>query len=323
VTQAGTGLRLSPEDRFAAALDRLVPEGVLGVAVSGGPDSLALLWLAAAARPGRVRAATIDHGLRPESAGEAAVVAGYCAQLAVPHDTLRVTVAPGASLQAQAREARYAALGDWAQRHALAAVATGHHADDQAETLLMRLARGSGVGGLRGIREERLLAGKVRLVRPLLAVRKAELKAVVKAAGWFAVDDPSNGDERHDRTRVRALLAANPWLDPERLARSARALGDADDALRAQLHSLGSEHLESQPAGTWVRAVATVPGELRRRLLLQALEAWDSRPSGPELDRVIASLSQGRTVTIGAAMIAPVGGDWRVGPAPPRRQSHP
>jgi tRNA(Ile)-lysidine synthase len=323
VKQEGTGPRSSPEHRFAAALNRLVPEGALGVAVSGGPDSLALLWLVAAARPGRVRAATVDHGLRAESAGEAAVVADYCAQLGVPHDLLSVIVEPGASLQAQAREARYAALGDWAGRHALAAVATGHHADDQAETLLMRLARGSGVGGLRGIREERPLAGEVRLVRPLLGFRRAELEAVVEGAGWSAVDDPSNRDERHDRTRVRALLAANPWLDPERLARSAKALGDADDALRAQVRSLGPEHLESDPAGTWLRAVATVPAEVRRRLLRQALIAWDSRPSGPELDRVIAALNQERTVTIGSAMIAPVGGDWLVGPAPPRRRSGP
>ena len=305
------------------ALDRLAPSGTLGLAVSGGPDSLALLLLSASARPGQVRVATVDHGLRAESAAEAALVAACCAELGVPHEVLTVTVARGASLQAQAREARYAALADWAERHGLAAVAAGHHADDQAETLLMRLARGSGVGGLRGIREERRLRGGIRLVRPLLTFRKAELVALVEAAGWEAVNDPSNADERHDRTRVRALLAANPWLNPERLARSANALGEADEALDEQLHMLASAHLEPDASGAWIRAVYTVPREMRRRLLLMALELFSTCPSGPELDRVMAALGEGRTVTIGAALVSRRGGSWRVEPAPPRRSVAP
>lgn len=292
------------------------------MAVSGGPDSLALLLLAAAARPGRVRAATVDHGLRAESASEAAHVASCCAALGVPHEVLKVSVEAGSSLQAQARDARYAALGKWAERHGLSAVATAHHADDQAETLLMRLARGSGLGGFSGIREERRLTDRVRLVRPLLGVRKAALVAVVEEAGWSAVDDPANHDERHDRTRVRALLAANPWLSPERLARSAAALRQADEALVEQVRALAAERLRSEGDALLIE-VGDLAAELRRRLLLVALERQATQPSGPELDRVLDALGEGRTVTIGAAMISPEKGRWRVEAAPPRRQSGP
>lgn len=307
--------------RLAAALDRLVPEGRLGVAVSGGPDSLALLLLAAKVLPGEVRAATVDHGLRAESAAEAAMVAACCAELGVPHEVLRVAVAPGASPQAQARKARYDALGQWALHLGLPAVATAHHADDQAETLLMRLARGSGVSGLRGIREERDIVG-TRLIRPLLTVRKAELVALVEAAGWSAVDDPSNRDERHDRTRVRALLADNPWLDPERLARSAAALGDADDALIEAAADAGRRHLEVAADGISLRDVYLVPREIRRRLLLSALGTMQTHPSGPEIDRMMAALEGGKPATLGLAKVTPrPDGVWRVDFAPPRRSA--
>ena len=141
---------MSPPDleltaRFAADLAALwAGKGKLGLAVSGGPDSLALLLLARAALPGRVEAATVDHGLRPESADEAVMVAAVCARLGVPHRTLAVDVAQG-NIQAQARAARYAALAVWMGEQGIEALATAHHADDQAETLLLRLNRGSGV----------------------------------------------------------------------------------------------------------------------------------------------------------------------------------
>ena len=150
-------------ERFAADLEVLAPAGTLiGVAVSGGPDSLALLLLAAKARPGEVEAATVDHGLRPESAAEAAMVADLCETLGVPH---RILVAdwirsPTSNIQAEARAMRYRLLNDWAIERGLSAVATAHHADDQAETLLMRLARGAGVGGLGGTRKRRALVGR-------------------------------------------------------------------------------------------------------------------------------------------------------------------
>src|SRR5688572_9845331 len=142
-------------DRFAADLDHLHPPGApLGVAVSGGPDSLALLVLAAAARPGLIQAASVDHRLRDGGAAEAAAVGRLCATLGVPHQVLTVQwdVRPTSGLQEKARAARYHALGEWAAARELSAIATGHHADDQAETLLMRLTRGAGLRGLAGMR---------------------------------------------------------------------------------------------------------------------------------------------------------------------------
>ena len=134
--------------RFSQDLAALrPPQGGLGLAVSGGPDSLALLLLASEALPGQVEAATVDHGLRAESAAEAEAVAQICATLGVPHAILTVEVATG-NVQAEARRARYAALGGWLAARDLAALATAHHADDQAETLLLRLNRAIGVAGL-------------------------------------------------------------------------------------------------------------------------------------------------------------------------------
>ena len=187
-------------DRFTADLDALIARDCrFGIAVSGGPDSLALLLLAAAVRPGSIEAATVDHGLRPESADEAAMVAGLCERRGVPHRTLVADWAqpPAANVQAEARAMRYRLLNEWAIERGLEAVATAHHADDQAETLLMRLARGAGVGGLGGTRARRALSEDVLLIRPLLGWRKSELVALVEDAGLTPVDDPSNRDPKH------------------------------------------------------------------------------------------------------------------------------
>ncbi|WP_344708298.1 tRNA lysidine(34) synthetase TilS [Sphingomonas humi] len=306
-------------DDFLAAIDRLAPGGALGVAVSGGPDSLALLMLAAQARPGRVRAATVDHGLRAGSAAEAVMVASYCADLGVLHDLLPVEVATGASVQAQAREARYAALGSWAREHQLAAVATAHHADDQAETLLMRLARGSGVDGLAGVREQRELVPGVALIRPLLNWRKSELAAICDEAGWHAADDPTNHDARHDRTRVRALLAATPLLDAERLARSASALAEASEALEAMARRERVEAV-SQDGDALIYRPSPLR-EVRRRIaaLLIGELMPDARPRGPELDRLLAMLEIGGSATLAGVLVRVEGGRWTFRLAPPRR----
>jgi tRNA(Ile)-lysidine synthase len=220
--------------RFAEALTRLWPDGGrLGLAVSGGPDSLAMLLLAEAAIPGRFEVATVDHGLRPASAGECAVVAEICAARSIPCAVLQVTLAPG-NLQNEARKVRYAALAAWAEHRVLSAVATAHHADDQAETLLMRLNRGSGLSGLTGVREARFMPGSaVLVIRPLLTFRRRELGELVAAAGLEPVEDPSNADPRFDRARVRRALAEADWLDPLALSRSACLLGEALQAIEA------------------------------------------------------------------------------------------
>ena len=156
--------------RFAESLARLRPgSGPIGLAVSGGPDSMAMLLLAHAAIPGEFEVATVDHGLRPEAADECALVERACAERDIACEILRVEVGEG-NLQAKAREARYQALDDWAVAR-LDAIATAHHADDQAETLLYRLSRGTGLKGLAGMAVARRL-GAGTLMRPMLSLSR-------------------------------------------------------------------------------------------------------------------------------------------------------
>ena len=307
--------------RFAADFDALIAtDAPVGIAVSGGPDSLALLLLAAAARPGRVEAATVDHGLRAESAAEAAMVAGLCRDLDVPHRTLLADwpEPPEANVQAAARTLRYRLLNQWAIDRGLDAVATAHHADDQAETLLMRLLRGAGVGGLGGTRARRALSEEVMLIRPLLGWRKSELEQLVANAGLTPVDDPSNRDPKHDRSRVRQLLSEAEWADPARLAASAAALRDADEALDWALAPLIASRIR-QDADALIVEPFDLPRELKRRLLLAAFaELGAPSPRGPDLMRAMDALEAGEAVTLSGLKLE--GGErWRLTPAPPRR----
>jgi len=308
-------------ERFAADLDALAPaDASVGLAVSGGPDSLALLLLAAAARPQKVEAATVDHGLRPESAGEAAMVAALCDKLGVPHQTLLADWSdpPTANIQAEARAMRYRLLNDWAIERALPFLATAHHADDQAETLLMRLARGAGVRGLGGTRARRALSEEVMLIRPLLGWRKVELAQLVANAGIEAVDDPSNRDLKHDRTRIRQFLGKSDWADPARLAASAAALRDADEALDWALAPLLSSRVRRNGDVLLIEPI-DLPRELKRRLLLAAFaELGAPAPRGPELVRAMDRLEAGETAALSGIKLE--GGSlWRLSPAPPRR----
>lgn len=306
--------------RFEADLAPLAArEARLGIAVSGGPDSLALLLLAAAARPGQVEAATVDHQLRPDSREEADFVRGICDRLGVRHATLPIQVGPGSSLQAQARAARYAALGDWAIERDLNAVATAHHADDQAETMLMRLARGAGLGGLVGVRQTRPLEVGVPVIRPLLDWRRAELAAIVAAAGITPIDDPANRDPRHDRSRFRGMLAEADWADPERLAASAKWLADADAALEWALVPLLGTRIERRGSALLVDADG-LPREMQRRLLLHAFERMGAhRPRGPDLDRARKALKAGKTASLAGLKLEP-GPPWTLSVAPSRRR---
>lgn len=308
-------------ERFEADLTPLAgPAARLGIAVSGGPDSLALLLIAAAARPGKIEAATIDHQLRHSSGEEAEFVAGICSRLGVPHRTLRVTIGGGASLQAQARSARYGALGEWAIERGLDAVATGHHVDDQAETLLMRMARGAGLGGLVGVRQARPLERGIMLVRPLLGWRRAELAAIVAAAGINPVDDPANRDPRHDRSRFRGMLAEADWADPERLAASARWLADADEALEWALAPLLEERLVRKGSALNIDAEG-LPREMQRRLLLAGFERMGAhRPRGPDLDRARKALKSGKPATLAGLKLEP-GPPWTLLVSPARRRN--
>ena len=298
---------------IAAALGRaVIPGERAAVAVSGGPDSLALLTLAAAAFPGGVTALTVDHGLRAGSAAEAASVAAQCGARGIPHRTLvRAGPAFTANRQAQARAARYDLLGRWCAGHGHSLLLTAHHADDQAETLLMRLGRRSGSGGLAGIRNHRTLLPQVTLVRPLLGWRKTELAAIAAAAGWQAADDPSNHDPRHDRTRMRALLAAAPGLDVAALAASAAYLA-ADAQALAWAADLAWEGRVSADGGALRIDAAGLPQALVQRVLARAIAVLAGRPArGGDVARMAARLAAGKTCTL-AGIRAHAGSVWHL-----------
>ncbi len=207
------------------------------LAVSGGPDSTALLHAAAADGSGRgLRAATVDHGLRPEAAAEAEQVAALCHRLGVAHRILRWQPPNRTGgMQAAARQARYRMLTEHAREVGAHTLLTAHTADDQAETVLMRLNAGSGPAGLAGMRVERALAPDLRLARPFLHLRKAALVAYCQAHDLAFVADPSNADPRFARGRLRTILPrlASEGLSVERLCRLAERAAREDDALAA------------------------------------------------------------------------------------------
>jgi tRNA(Ile)-lysidine synthase len=283
---------------------------------------LALLLLAAAVCPGHVEAATVDHALRPESRAEAEMVAGFCERLGIPHSILIAEweQKPESALQERARIERYRLLGLWAKERGISALLTAHHADDQAETLVMRLNRGSGVRGLAGMRAVRRLDG-IDLVRPLLSWRRFELERICAAAGIEPVRDPSNENESFERVRVRKALAGADWLDIEGIVRSAANLADAELALEwAADAEWGWAVRESRDEIVYRPTEA--PVEIQRRLVIRAVCALategDSQLRGPELDRLLEALEAGRTVTMRGVLCS--GGDaWRFTKAPARR----
>jgi tRNA(Ile)-lysidine synthase len=312
-------------ERFRRELDALVSAEVrVGIAVSGGPDSMALLVLAVSVRPGFVEAATVDHALRPESRSEAETVASLCERFDVPHLILTADWAekPRTAIQEQARTMRYRLLDQWAEERGLGALLVAHHADDQAETLLMRLVRGAGVKGLAGMRRVTRLANGIALVRPLLGWRHSELEAVCAAAAVEPIQDPSNDDQQFERVRIRQALAEADWLDPAAVAASAAHLAQADAALH------WATMLE------WKRGViqrdceilytsTDAPREIRRRIVRRAIlalaqEGGGAEPRGRELDQLLAALASGASATLRGVLCA--GGDeWRFTPAPTRR----
>ncbi len=290
----------------------------MAVAVSGGPDSVALLLLAAAAFPGRVTAITVDHGLRAGAAAEAAMVAAQCARHGLPHVTLAWTGgSAGPGVQAAARAARYALMAEWCAANGVALLLTAHHADDQAETLLMRMARGSGSAGLAGIRACRPLLPGVTLVRPLLTVRRAALAAIAVESGWVIADDPTNRDPHYARTRARQLLAAAAWLDAGQMAAAAAHLADAEAALAwaADRAWAGRARVDG---GIVALDAAGLPDELVRRLALRAIAvlAPDAAPRGPDVARLVARMQTGGSGTL-AGVRGAGGMPWRFQQARP------
>ncbi|KAA2234405.1 tRNA lysidine(34) synthetase TilS [Salinarimonas soli] len=277
-------------DEAARLLDDL-PERVL-LAVSGGPDSTALMGFAARRpNPAGLVVATVDHRLRPESAREAAEVARAAAALGLPHHVLPWDEPhPAAGLPAAARAARYRLLADLSQRLGIGAIATAHTLDDQAETVLMRLSRGTGLAGLAGMRRAVTRDGLL-LLRPFLAVPKARLVAACRAQGWAYADDPTNADPRFARARWRrhAPLLAAEGLTPERLAALAERAARTEDALQeaAGAALAGARQVE----GTYAAApFLEAPFEVGLRMLARACEAAAGRPVPQRLERLEAAL---------------------------------
>lgn len=320
--------------RFRTDVERLVArasdggspsdDATLALAVSGGADSMAMLRLAVAAFPNRVIVATVDHRLRADAAIEAAMVADTCARLGVMHRTLH-PAAPiiGNSVQMRARDARYAALFAWLGDTGASFLLTAHHADDQAETLLMRLQRASGLSGLSAIRQIRVEPSGT-ILRPLLHWRRTELRQLTEESTTPFVDDPSNADPRHDRTRIRALLATTPALDPCALAASAGFLAEAEEVIARTAASLWAERWHGE---TRAFAIADEPRELRRRLLRRALS--DTRAQlgitlppladSANVEALLDALEAGRSATQAGLLVRATRDGWLFAPAPPRR----
>jgi tRNA(Ile)-lysidine synthase len=320
-------------DRFRADLDAVSLRavggtvsggGLIALAVSGGPDSMAMLALAVAACPGDVVAATVDHQLRAESTQESVMVAAACEGLGVPH-TILIPDEPitGSSTQMRAREARYRALAQWAESAGAYPLLTAHHADDQAETLLMRLNRASGISGLACVRPYHLGTGRM-ILRPLLTWRRAELRAIVETAELPFVTDPSNTDSRYDRTRVRTLLADNPDLDASALAASAGFLLEAEAVIAnlAQLH-----WSEAWDGRTNAVVLDDLPRELRRRLVRRAISEIRTIngivlpvfSEAANIEPLLDSMETGRGAVHGGVQAHWNGEAWHFRPAPPRR----
>lgn len=291
----------------------------IGLAVSGGPDSLALLLMAHAAFPKAIMAATVDHGLRPEAAEEAAYVAQICAERGIAHSILKPDAPITGNIQSAARDVRYRLLGDWADTHGLRWIATAHHADDQLETLLMRLARGSGIAGLSAIRES-----NGRIIRPLLGFTKAELVAVCDAHHVDPCEDPSNANQEFDRVQIRQWLKSAPdLLDALRIARTVSALREAHDALEWMAATLEPERVAVAENRATTLDPSGLPPEIVRRLLIRALQSQDASiaPRGDTIDRALETLQSGGKLTIGV-LLCTGGSLWRIEPAPPRKQNH-
>jgi tRNA(Ile)-lysidine synthase len=306
-----------------AAFASLIRFPKLALAVSGGADSMALLhliarWRAEDAFKREVTVLTVDHGLRAESREEAAMVGRMAASLGLPHALLTWArdERQRGGLQERARQGRYDVMAAYCQAHDIPALVTAHHLDDQAETFLMRLKRGSGLDGLAAIPEESVWSG-VAVLRPLLDIPKARLAATLTEAGIAWVEDPSNRDQRFERARMRASsdALAKLGLTPEALARSAQRLRRARAALDHAADKFLAEHGAMSEAGYCLiarDALVALPAEIALRVLARTVNAVGGRETPlrlVKLEALLASLIESPKVahTLGGCRLQPVG----------------
>lgn len=301
-----------PVFRIHAALDRLAGDmPAIGIAVSGGGDSTALMHMAADwARGRKLMVATVDHGLRQNSASEARTVARAAHALGLPHAALlwRRDSEAG-NLMAQARDARLRLLAGWARHNGLSAVLLGHTADDQAETLLMRMARGSGIDGLASMADWRDAFG-VRWLRPMLGVGRQELRGWLRAREIAWIDDPTNENAEFERVRVRQAIAA-AGLDIAALARAAGHVGEARDALsHYAAHAARDVVIRNGSLTLLRRPFLDAPPEIRRRLIVAAcrwITGADYPPRRNTVLHALNAIATNRRVTLDGALIDPAG----------------
>lgn len=274
----------------------------VGVAVSGGPDSLALMLLVSAwfnslgqNRP-RILVYCVDHGLRPEAADEARMVVGLAGHLGFSARVLTWTgEKPETGIQAAARDARYALIANAMAEDGADTIVTAHHKEDQAETVLMRMAHGSGLSGLGGMHEWVERDG-ITFFRPLLDVPRADLHQIVKDAGWAPAHDPSNLDVKYERTRWRNAL---PQLDElglgtDDLGRFAHRMRRADAALDAVAINFADVHVHCDELGVAhvnFTAIAALPEEIGLRVLGQMFAmVGGAQPRLEQLENALGAL---------------------------------
>lgn len=270
--------------------------------------------------------ATVNHGLRAEAADECRLVENLCRKLDISCTIIDTMLAKG-NVQQEARQARYTALADWATREGIRTILTAHHADDQAETLLMRLNRGSGLSGLVGVRERRQIdATGIEVARPLLGFRRSELQTVIDGAGVVVADDPSNRDTAYDRVRARQNLERSDWIDVAGVARSANLIEESwsmveslaaeDFTLHAKAYGeafaydpFAASGVERVPV--WIEVVRMIAGDLGVTL------------ARGDAAKIVAALQDARKVNVGrvsAEAIEKEGANyWSFRREPPRR----
>lgn len=272
------------------------------VAVSGGPDSAALLSVLARLAPElglALHAASVNHGLRPDAARDVEVAGALAAQLAIPFDALEVEVAAnGASIQARARAARYAALRRRAAELGASAIAVGHTLDDQAETVLSRLLRGASIPGLAGI-EPRRADG---VVRPLIDCRRAAVRAHVARFALPHVIDPSNADDRFERARLRERVLPALAAEEPAIAIHLARLADEARAIRALVDREADAMVDrATPAGLPIGGEAPV----RARAIQRWIEGLTGRPAKRAH---LAALLRGEEALLAGGLLARVEG---------------
>ncbi|WP_252945141.1 tRNA lysidine(34) synthetase TilS [Oceanicola sp. 502str15] len=305
-------------EAYARLFGSALPERI-GVALSGGGDSTALLLLTREALPGvKLFAATVDHRLREESATEAAQAGALCQSLDIPHEILPWEGWAGeGNLQDAARSARRSLLSDWAERHQISHVALGHTREDQAETVLLRLARGSGVDGLAAMAPVRMGQG-VHWLRPLLDIGREALRDYLRQKDVAWVDDPSNDDERFDRVKARSMAneLAHLGLTPDRLVRTAAQMAMARDALNDGAAAyLGRARVDRGDVLMPNPHQFPTPRELLLRAFAHAL-CWVSsavyRPRYESLTGLLDGMEEGKAATLHGCRITSEGTVWRV-----------